>query len=93
MTLKTDRIEGVADAEELNELQNDKQKQHGEVAKKKVYANKTYKVKILNKATNTIDCTFVDGCDWEEVAKKVNGLLKENEFIKSVEFVMEGRRI
>lgn len=71
----------------------DKQKHHGEVVKKKVYVNKTYKVKILNKATHTIDCTFVDGCDWEEVAKKANGLLKENEFIKSVEFVMEGRRI
>ena len=74
-------------------MDKQKQIQHEEVAKKKVYINKTYKVKILNKATHTLDCTFVDGYDWEEVAKKVNGLLKENEFIKSVEFVMDGRRI
>ena len=64
-----------------------------DLPKKKVYLNKTYKVKILNKSTHTLDCTFVDGHDWEEVAKKVNDLLKDNEFIKSVEFVMEGRRV
>jgi hypothetical protein len=61
--------------------------------KDKVYKKKTYKVKILNIETHELDCTFVDGQDWEEIAKKVNDLLKDNEFIKSVEFVMEGRRV
>ena len=70
-----------------------KEKQLEEMARKKVYINKTYKVKILNKATHTLDCAFVDGHDWEEVAKKVNDLLGDNEFIKSVEFIMEGRRV